>query len=161
VTSAELRSLAANAVLSLQPLFQDMLTGTGELAILTDQVNAVTAFLTKLSAVGGLGLKFAIQSQIERVGSIQSLAGKTTAQARLAVAGVQLQLVNPKTSANGTVEFTLTGVLPPGFVQVEYSDDLTRWVPLNTGTSITNLPAVVKDSGTRSVARFYRVRVAP
>jgi hypothetical protein len=114
-----------------------------------------------VSQVGGLKLRSIIQDQLARIGPLENLVGKSIAAVRSAVAGVQMEIVNPRLAADGSVQFTVTGILPSGAVRAEYSDDLQTWTPLNS-PALTALPAAVTDAQPRSTReRFYRVSVIP
>jgi len=159
-TTPELPSLALQAILNLQPLLRDMVSGTGELLVSSNQISALNAFIAKLNEVAGVALKSA--PQVGQSGSLESLIGKTSAQMRLAIVGIQLQIINPKINATGQLELTVTGVLPAaGTFHAEYSNDLTHWNALSL-PPVTALPVTVRDSQPLSLKqRYYRVSVAP
>jgi hypothetical protein len=115
----------------------------------------------KLNEVGGVGLRAALQTQVGQAGSLENLVGRTSAQARLTVLGIQIQITNPNINSTGGLEFTVTGVLPPGTFRAEYSDDLTKWTVLSLAP-VTALPATVRDTQPLAARqRYYRVVVTP
>ena len=159
-TSSDLRTIAVQAILNLQPLLRDMVAGTGELTMSSNQVNAVNALVGKLHEVSGVDLKSALQIYRDQAGSLENLVGKTSAQVRFFL-GIQIQIVNPKINSIGGLEFTVTGVLPSGTLHAEYSDDLAKWNVLSLAP-VTTLPATVRDDQPFAAKqRYYRVVVVP
>jgi hypothetical protein len=159
-SSSLIRTGAVNAVTTLQPYLRDMLTGTGEAPVSASTIELVKTFFASLNAVSGVALKSAILTEVNRIGTLDSLIGKTTAQVRLTVADVHLQLVNPKISSAGSADFILTGILPTGTFHAEYSEDLLNWVEWTPSPQITTLPATLHGPlGLSTLPRFYRVRV--
>src|SRR6185369_11957777 len=104
-----------------------MVGGTGQLLVSSNQVSAVNALIGKLNEVGGVDMKAALQFQVGQAGPLEKLVGISSAQARLTVLDIQLQIVNPKFNGTGGLEFTATGVLPPSTFHVEFSNELTHW----------------------------------
>jgi cell wall-associated protease len=91
-TSSDLRTISVQAILNLQPLLRDMVAGTGELTMSSNQVNAVNALVAKLQEVAGVNLKSALQVYRDQAGALENLVGKTSA-GRVFL-GIQLQIVN-------------------------------------------------------------------
>lgn len=156
-----LQSVAMQAIVSLQPVMRDIMSGAGQLVVSSNQVSDVNVLVEKLNEMGGVVLKSAIQEQLVRVGgTLTNLTGKTSTETRRIVLGIPTQIVNPRINANGEFEFTVTGELT-GTLRVEYSDDLIRWAVLDVGP-VLRLPAVLRDD--RPVTanqRYYRVVLAP
>jgi Divergent InlB B-repeat domain len=160
-TSTNVRSAAGQAILNLQPVLRDLVAGTGELTVSSNQVSAVVALIDKLNEVAGVELKSALQIYCDQEDSLESLIGKSSAQARLMILGIQLQIVNPKINSTGGLEFIVTGILPSGTLHAEYSDDLAKWNVLSLAP-VTTLPATVRDDRPLATKqRYYRVVNAP
>jgi hypothetical protein len=152
--SSELRVLIYDAASSLQPLVADMLAGTGQMLITSNQVANVKALFNKLSEIGGVIIRSAIQSELARIGPLDNWVGKSSAQLRFQVADVRFRIVKAAFQ-NARMQFTVTGVLDRP-ARVEVSNDLLNWTPL--GVQITELPASVVDAEAASAGRkFYRV----
>jgi hypothetical protein len=159
-SSPTIRTGAVNAVIALQPYLRDMLTGTGETPVSASAIELVKTFFSNLNDVSGVALKAGILTEIDRVGGLDNLINKTTAQIRLSVADVQLQIVNPIITDAGDLQYTLTGVLPLGTFHAEYSEDLLNWFESPLSNLITSLPTTVHAPFTFAGApRFYRMRV--
>jgi hypothetical protein len=142
--NADVRAAAAGAIVGVQPLIRDMVSGTGELVVSSNQVGMVNGLITKLNEVAGVELQSVIQHQMVRVGPLDGLVGKTAAEARELAFGIPIQIVNARIAADGTVEFTVTGVVRSGSVYAEYSEDLVKWTQLGDDP-MTKLPAVFRD----------------
>lgn len=148
------------AIITLQPTIRDLVDGTGEAVVSDAQVQAVQTVVEKLLEPAGVVLDAAIRSELERVGPLEGLVGKTGGQARLQVLGPMLRLRAPRVTAGGAFEFTVEGD-SVGAVRVEYSTDLRRWQVLETPV-IEQLPAVVRDPRpVGGAGRYYRVVLAP
>src|SRR5439155_15518547 len=161
LADTNVQSVAKQAIISLQPVMQDLIAGAGGLVVSTNQINAVNALIGKLNEVAGVELKSAIQEQLDRVGgTLTNLTGKTSSETRSIVLGIPLQIVNSRINTNGGFEFTVKGQLS-GTLRVEYSDDLMQWTILDLAP-VLQLPADLRDDRPISAKqRYYRVVVAP
>jgi len=161
LADTNVQSVAKQAIISLQPVMQDLIAGAGDLLVSTNQINALNALIGKLNEVAGVELKSAIQEQLDHVGgTLTNLTGNTSIKARRFVLGIPIRIVNPKITRNGGFEFTATGELS-GTLRVESSDDLTAWTALDLAP-VLQLPAVLRDDRPLSAKqRYYRVIVAP
>jgi GH25 family lysozyme M1 (1,4-beta-N-acetylmuramidase) len=154
LTDTNLQTVGKQAIVNLQPLMQDILSGSGDLIVSTNQINAVNALIGKLNEVAGVELKSAIQQQLDRVGgNFTNLTGKTSIETRRIFLGIPIRIVNPKITTNGGFEFTVTGEIS-GTLRVESSEDLIQWTTVDTGQS----PPIFRDERPLSAKqRYYRV----
>lgn len=75
--------------------------------------------------------------------------------------GIPIQIVNPRITTGGALEFTVTGVLKSGSIYPEYSDDLITWTRL-AGDPVTKLPATIRgEQPPLATHRYYRATAAP
>jgi hypothetical protein len=160
VGDTNLQGAAKQAVLDLQPLMQAMLVGDNAFVVTANQLAAPAAILNLLTNVAGVQLKAAIQTALDPIDTLGSLAGMNAGDARTLLLGVPIEITNPKILPNGAFEFTLTGEIA-GTLRIEYSEDLARWSLLNL-PPILELPSVVTDERPVAVSqRYYRVVVVP
>lgn len=148
------------AIVDLQPTVRDLVEGEGQQPVSEAQVQAVTALAQQLHQAGGVVLRATIESELERIGPLDALAGKTSAEARRQVVGTLIRLLEPRLLEGVGFEFRVIGDVA-GTLRVECSDDLRTWVPLD-GEMIQQLPATVRDlNPPLNGHRYYRVVTAP
>lgn len=82
----------------------------------SSELNNLNALVEKLSEMGGSTLKLAIQERLYCKGeTFTNLTLQTNVETRRIVLGIPTQIVHLKLTANGGVEFTLTGGLSGTF----------------------------------------------
>jgi hypothetical protein len=138
---------------------QDILSGAGNVVLSTNETIALNELIEKLNDVAGVELLSSMQGQLDHVGALESLDGKTAFEARRIVLGIPPKISNPKL-VNGGFEFTVTGDLV-GPLRVLYSDDLLHWSVLDHAP-VFQLPAVLRDDRPLPAGqRYYRILVTP
>lgn len=148
------------AIVGLQPTIRDLVEGEGGQSVSGTQVEAVTALAQQLHQVGGVVLRSAVEGELERIGPLDALPGKTSIEARRVVVGTFVRIVEPEVLADGRFQFTVIGDFVPS-LRAEFSDDLLTWEQLANGT-LEQLPAMVRDLGPPANAhRYYRVVATP
>ncbi len=148
-----------NAITSLQPTIRDIVEGTGQQIVSGAQVQAVNALAQQLMEPAGVVLRSALEGELERIGPLSALAGKTSTEARQKVLGTFVRIVQPQVLVGG-FEFRVIGdVTAP--LQAEFSDDLRNWTPL-AWPAIEQLPVTVRDATAPQTGhRYYRVVTVP
>jgi len=149
-----------NAIASLQPTIRDLVDGSGQRIVAGTEVQAVATLAQQLLEPSGVVLRAALEAELDRIGSLTDLAGKSSTAVRQKVVGKFLRIVEPRLLVGGGFEFRVIGDAEAS-LRVESSDDLLTWKALDSPV-LQQLPATVRDSSASLGGnRYYRVVSAP
>jgi hypothetical protein len=123
-------------------------------------METVVSLAQELYQSGGEVLRSTIERELDRIGPVDALIGKTSTEARQQVVGSFVRLLEPRLTEGGGFQFRVTGDAMSA-LRAEYSNDLVNWVPLEGGV-LQALPATVQDlNPVTNTPRYYRVVQAP